>query len=80
MDYSQRNDVCWISTPRCIQKIAYIPAGFYPPGNPENSTSCVAKTSQYDFYGFTLGALALKPSGFCSDRAYVSVAQKRDAP
>jgi hypothetical protein len=33
---------------------------------PEDSGSGVAKGSQQVYYGCALGALALKPSGFCN--------------
>ncbi len=39
---------------------------FSPSGKPEDSRSCVAKGLQYIYYGGTLGALALKPAGFCN--------------
>ena len=39
-----------------------------PAGKPEDSRSRVAKSSQQIDYGFTFGALALKPSDFCTVR------------
>jgi len=39
---------------------------FSPAGKPEDSRSGVAKGLQQVDYGCALGALALKPSGFCN--------------
>jgi hypothetical protein len=47
---------------------------FYPLGKPEDSRSDVAKGLQQPYYGGTLGALALKPSGFCNNGVNPTVA------
>ncbi len=43
-----------------------MPAVDLPLRKPEGSRSCVAKDLQSTYYGGTLGAMALKPCGFCN--------------